>query len=485
MTQQSPEDEKISQNGEITTESRKNKQAETESTPSAKETSRHSGWLSGTRGVLIGIGLGVLVTLGGTRLLAPQQSKTESQGPQSPSTPAPAPARSVTATTAQLSPVRNSIEASGSVAAFELSSVSSQASGLRVEEILVEEGDIVRAGEVMARLNDSRLQAQLKQAEASIAETQARLDELRAGARPQVIAQARANVRSSEAGVEQAKASLQRAEQQLKRNRTLAAEGAVTQDRLDEIVSQWKSSQSSLQQAQAQLGEAKQRLAELIAGARPEVIAQAEAQLANAKARKQEIQEQLQDTQVFAPVAGKVAEKQTSIGELASASNTLFTIVQDQRLEARLQVPETQLNQIRPGQSVKITSAGDSSLDLSGTVRTIDPMVEQDSRQETVKVDLPKSEFLRPGMFVQASVISSTSQRLTVPSEAVLPQSNGEAIVYVLQADNTVKAQSVALGEILSDQRVAIKEGLSQGDRVIVKGAPYLENGDRVELVGS
>jgi multidrug efflux pump subunit AcrA (membrane-fusion protein) len=88
-------------------------------------------------------------------------------------------------------------------------------------------------------------------------------------------------------------------------------------------------------------------------------------------------------------------------------------------------------------------------------------------------------------MFVQASVISSTSQRLTVPSEAVLPQSNGDAIVYVLQADNTVKAQSVALGEILSDQRVAIKEGLSQGDRVIVKGAPYLKNGDRVELVGS
>lgn len=241
--------------------------------------------------------------------------------------------------TANLSQVKRSIEATGNIAAFELSSVSSQATGLRIEEILVEEGEVVQAGEVMARLNDSRLKAQLKQAEASIAEAKARLTELRAGARPQVIAQARANVRSARAGVEQAQASLQRAEQQLERNRMLAAEGAIAQDRLDEIINQWKGSRSSLQQAKAQLREAKQRLAELKAGAHPEAIAQAEAQLANAKAQKQEIQERLRDTEIVASVAGKVAEKQASIGELSSASETLFTIVQNGRLEAHLKVP--------------------------------------------------------------------------------------------------------------------------------------------------
>jgi multidrug efflux pump subunit AcrA (membrane-fusion protein) len=363
--------------------------------------------------------------------------------------------------------------------------VSSQASGLRVEEILVEKGDVIQAGEIMARLDDSKLQAQLQQAEASIAETKARLSELQAGARPQVIAQARATVSSAQGGVEQEKASLQRAEQQLARNRKLAAEGAVAQDRLDEMISQWKSSQSSLQQAKAQLVEAQQRLAELEAGARPEAIAQAEAQLANAKAQKQEIQEQLQDTQIIAPVSGEVAEKETSIGDLTSASNELFTIIQDGRLEAHLKVPETQLSQIRPGQKVEISSTADRSLNLSGMVRTINPIVEQDSRQATVKVDLPKPGFLRPGMFVQASIVTSTSERLTVPSEAVLPQSNGKGLVYILQEDNTVKAQSVTLGEILANQRVAIEGGLSQGDRVVVKGAPYLKNGDRVEVVGS
>ena len=485
MTQQIPEEETSSPKSETITKPSEKKQAETQSALTATERTWRSGWLSGPKGVLIGLSLGVLATLGGTRFLIPQQTKTESQGQQAPSATAKAPARSVTVATANFSPVRRTIEASGNVAAFELSSVSSQASGLRVEEILVEEGDIVKAGEVMARLNDSKLQAQLKQAEASIAETKARLSELQAGARPQVIAQAKATVRSAQGGVEQAKANLQRAEQQLERNQMLAAEGAVAQDRLDEIVSQWKSSQSNLQQAKAQLREAKQRLAELKAGARPEAIAQAQAQLANAKARKEEIQERLKDTQIVAPVPGKVAEKQTSIGDLTSASNKLFTIIQNGRLEARLKVPETQLKEIRPGQKVQIASAADRSLNLSGTVRTVHPMVEQDSRQATVKVDLPKSEFLRPGMFVQASIISSTSERLTVPSEAVLPQSNGNALVYILQEDNTVKAQSVALGNILSDERVAIKGGLSQGDRVVVKGAPYLENGDRVKTVGS
>ncbi|MFB6276527.1 MAG: efflux RND transporter periplasmic adaptor subunit [Halothece sp.] len=479
MTQQAPEEEKSSPKRETIS-----KPSQKKHSPEIKPTQR-LGWLDGGRGLLIGLSLGILATLGGTRFLIPQQTKTESQDQSAPSTTAKAPAQSITVATANLSQVKRSIEASGNIAAFELISISSQVTGLQIEEILVEEGDFVQAGEVMARLDDSKLQAQLKQAEASIAQTKARLRELRAGARPQVIAQARANVRSARAGVEQAKASLERSQQQLKRNRMLAAEGAIAQDRLDEIVSQWKSNRSSLQQAKAQFREAKQRLAELKAGARPEAIAQAQARLANAKAQKEEIQERLQDTKIVAPVSGKVAQKQASIGELSSASDTLFTIIQNGRLEAHLKVPETQLPKIRPGQTVQIASTADRSLEMSGTVRTIRPMVEQDSRQATVKVDLPKSELLRPGMFVQASIITAASQRLTVPLEGVLPQSNRNSIVYVLQEDNTVKAQSVTLGNILSNQRVVIKSGLSQGDRVVVKGAPYLENGDRVKVVGS
>jgi len=481
VTPKAPEEETSALNQQTTTEGSETKPTAIEPASAETEANQRSGLLSGGRGLLIGLSLGILVTLGGTRLLSSQQSQTESQ--PSPSATASASARNVTVATANLSQVRRSIEATGNIAAMELISVSSEASGLRIEEILVEEGDFVKAGEVIARLNDAKLQAQLKQAEASIDQAKARLKELQAGTRPQVIAQAKANVSSARAGVEQAQASVERAEQQLERNRMLAAEGAVAQDRLDEIVSQWKRRQLNLQQAKAQLSEAQQRLAELKAGARPEAIAQAQAQLANAQTQKQQIQEQLQDTKVVAPVAGKVAEKQVSMGEVSSASNTLFTIVENGRLEARLKVPETQLNQIRPGQTVQLTSAADQKVNLSGTVRTIRPMVEQDSRQATVKVDLPQSELLRPGMFVQASLITSTSNRVTVPSEAVLPQSNGKALVYLLQEDNRVKAQSITVGEMVSQQRVVITSGLSQGDRVVVKGAPYLDNGDRVEVV--
>ncbi len=66
---------------------------------------------------------------------------------------------------------------------------------------------------------------------------------------------------------------------------------------------------------------------------------------------------------------------------------------------------------------------------------------------------------------------------------AVLPQSDGSAIAYVLQADNTVKAQPVEMGEILPSEKVEIESGLQVGDRVVVKGAAYLKEGDLVEVI--
>ena len=144
---------------------------------------------------------------------------------------------------------------------------------------------------------------------------------------------------------------------------------------------------------------------------------------------------------------------------------------------------------MRPGTAVSITSDSDQRIKLSGTVRDISPLVDPQNRQATVKIDLPASAFLRSGMFLRASISTATAQGLKVPVKAILPQSDGSSIVYKLVGEDKVQAQPVVVGEIaggavgdLTSARVEIKKGLKAGDKVVVAGAGYLKDGDRVKV---
>jgi multidrug efflux pump subunit AcrA (membrane-fusion protein) len=428
------------------------------------------------------MGMGILLAVVGMRLLSPQQAK---QGPAAapPAVASPVSAQSVTLGEVKTAAVNRTLQATGTVAAFELIPVLSQASGLQVQEILVDEGDFVQAGQVLAYLDEAVLQAQLAQAKASVAQAQARLAELQAGSRSEEIARAKEAVRRAQGEVMQAQSDLALAQKRVQRNQNLEAEGAIARDRLDEIITQERNSRARLQQAQASLGEAQEKLRELQTGTRPEAIAQAQAQLAAAKAQYQLVTAQLNDARVVAPVSGKIAQRYARVGDITSATQKLFTIIQNGRLELLLKVPETQLSLIRVGQAVKITSHQDSQLTLTGKVREIEPMVDEQSRQATVKVDLPVQKALKPGMFLQVEIVTAQTSGLTVPMGAVLPQTDGSAIAFVVQANNTVKAEPIKLGEILPNQQVEITSGLQAGDRVVIKGAAYLKDGDAIDAV--
>ena len=478
-------------------------------------------WLSGGRGMVIGIGIGVVLAVGGTRFLGSQPTKAPAKSPEPTTSPVPASAQTVTVAAVEPARVNRPLQAiGGDVAAFEMIPVSAQATGLQIKEILVDRGDVVKAGQLMARLDDSVLQAQLAQAKASVAQAEARLAELRTGTRSEEVAQAQARLDQAQARLKQAQASIPRqidqakaqvssaqarlnlAENRYKSYESLVAQGAVTRDRFNEASSEYSSAQANLAEAQqrlqqarntnnpeidqlaASVREAEQQLQQLRAGSRQEVITQAEAQLAQAKGQQQAITAQLGNTKIVAPASGKVAERNARVGDVTSPSQPLFRIIDKGRLELRLKVHETDLAQIRPGQSVTITSGRDSKLSVQGKVREIDPQVNEESREAIVKVDLPASDSLKPGMFLQGVITTSSATGLTVPAKAVLPQPDNSAIVYKLQADGTVKAQPVQQGEIMSGDRVEIKSGLSPGDRVVVKGAAFLKDGDKVEVRG-
>ena len=437
--------------------------------------------LSGKKGLAIGIGLGVILAVGGMHVFASSPAENTSASNVDPSEYL-APKQSVTVTDVKTGTIKRTLKMTGTVAAYELIPVKSPAMGLPIKEILVERGIYVQQGQVLARLGNDILQAELVQAQAAVQEAEANLAELRAGSLPEEIAQSQQRVRRAEAGVVQAESDLDLVQKRVAINKTLAAEGAITRDRLNEILNEERINQSNLEQAQASLQEAQQQLAQLKRGARPEAIAQAEASLAQAKGRVQSINAQLADTVIVAPTSGKIAERDARIGDLTSASENLFTIIENGRLELQVKMPETLLGQIRPGQTVQVTSDVDSNLQLLGKVREIDPILEEDVPQATVKIDLPEGTDLKPGMSLRSAINTSTATGQTVPMDALLPQPDGSAIAYVVQSDNTVKARSVKMGEILPDRQVEVVSGLQTGERIVVEGAAYLKDGDNIQI---
>merc|ERR1712054_4809 len=122
--------------------------------------------------------------------------------------------------------VNRTLKATGTVAAFESIPILSPANGLQIERIFVDEGDIVKPGQLLATLDNSVESAQLQQAQATIAQREARLAELRAGNRVEEIAQARASVQQIQAQITQAEADLALAQRRVERNRSLEVDGA-------------------------------------------------------------------------------------------------------------------------------------------------------------------------------------------------------------------------------------------------------------------
>jgi RND family efflux transporter MFP subunit len=511
--------------------------------------------------MLAGAGIGVAATLLAVQLTGAKQNARPAV--PMPSATVQATAQSVTVAPVESAQVGESLEATGTVVAYDLLPVLPQANGLQIKQVLVKEGDAVEKGQTMAVLDDSVLRSQIaealagvqsanstvEQAEAQVQQAQSTQQEAQAGvAQAQAgvekaiadaaqaktgVGQARAGVEQAKAGVTQAKAGiasaqakLDQAQREVNRTQDLATQGVISQQDLERRKTERQTAVQDLNQAKAELNtalEEQNKAAEEVRSALAKVataeanISTARAALSSARAKVntagasvssaranvgnnaasvrsndaqvKQLQTQLEQTIVRAPDSGTVAERIGRVGDVSSGSQKLFSIIRGNKLELQLKVPETQVSQVRPGTAVQITSDSDKRIKLSGTVRDISPLVDPQNRQATVKIDLPPSEFLRSGMFLRASISTATAQGLKVPAKAILPQPDGSSIVYKLVGEDKVQAQPVEVGEIsggavgdLTAAKVEVKKGLKAGDRVVISGAGYLKDGDRVKV---
>jgi RND family efflux transporter MFP subunit len=254
----------------------------------------------------------------------------------------------------------------------------------------------------------------------------------------------RAQLSQQQAAVQTAQANAARDDAALGRAQELRDRGFLSQAGLDTALANQRASQANLSAARAGLSETRTRLSQAT---------------------------------VRAPVSGLVTRRSVTRGQIISPGTELFRIVRDGRLELDAQVPETELALVRPGQSATVVS--DRETGGVGTVRIVTPEVDPQSRLGVARISLTGTR-LKPGMFARAQIAVGDLPALVVPSEAIVYR-EGKPGVYVVNSNSTVRFTPVQPG-LREGGLVAINSGLTSGQRVVVQGAGFLGEGDRVSV---
>jgi HlyD family secretion protein len=235
----------------------------------------------------------------------------------------------------------------------------------RIAAVLVQEGDHVKQGQVLARLDTSRLEPRVAEAVAQAAAQRQVVTRLKNGSRPEEIAQARANVESAKADLVNAKRQYER----LKNAAEVSAGRAVRQQDVD-------AAKATLDMTEAKLAVNQKSLDLAVLGPRKEDIAENEARLRANEAQAALLRQQLADSQLIAPTNSVVRTRIMEPGEMASPQNPVFSLAVIDPKWVRAYVSEPDLGKIRPGMAATIVVDSFPKRGFDGWIGFISPVAE-------------------------------------------------------------------------------------------------------------
>ena len=271
-----------------------------------------------------------------------------------------------------------------------------------VVERPVDEGQAVKAGQLVARLDDVEIRREVARQEALVAAARASLDELERGSRPE-------EVRQGEAALASARADLEKQRAEFERQRELFSREVISQREFD-------AAKSAFEMAQAREGQARESLALLKKGPRSERVEAGRAALAQAEAALAIARRQLENTVLLSPVDGTVLAKNTEAGEFVSPGTPVVTVGNLDDVWLRAYVEETDLGRVKLGQGARVTTDTYPGKAYEGTVSFIASDAEftpksVQTRKERVKlvyrvkIDVANpAHELKPGMPADALI---------------------------------------------------------------------------------
>ena len=320
------------------------------------------------------------------------------------------------------------------------------------------EGEYVRQGQVLARIDPTDYLHAMQGAEAKSADADAVLEKTMNPARPEQL--------------EQARITFERAEDEYRRMKMLYESKSLAPNDFLKYKAVYESAQQQYEQAKA--------------GGQKEDKEQAKAASRQAVANLRIARKALSDSTLVAPASGYIAKRHIEVGDTASPARPAFEIVQLDPVEVTVGVPETDIHRVRIGQKAEIRIPAQPEKTYDGTIRVLNVSADPNTRTYMARIRVPNPHrFLRLGMIAEATIRGDrTVALMTVPGNAVVRDPQGATRVFVYYPDQgRVYAKRVETGSGVGKDLV-IKSGLSGDERIVLAGQAKLEDGLAVTATG-
>jgi len=335
-----------------------------------------------------------------------------------------------------------------------------------VKRMLVNRGDHVKAGQVLAELESGDLAAAANESNSQYQQAQASYQTVSGATVLEDKGKAQADVLVAQQVMDAA--------QKLYDNRVaLQKEGALAQKLVDDA-------KVALAQARGQLETAERHLQTLNQVSQRETIRGAQASMNAAKAHYDNAAVQLSYAQIRSPISGIVADRSVYAGEMPASGLPIISIVDISQVVARANVPVKEASMIRVGRPARITGPEG---DLAGKVTVVSPAVDPNTTTVEVWVQVANpGEKLKPGASVRVAIIVDTIQNtIVIPASALLNADDGGQKVMVVTKDSVAHERRVSVG-IRQGARVQIVSGLQEGEQVVTSGGLGLDDKAKVSI---
>lgn len=332
------------------------------------------------------------------------------------------------------------LAASGYIVAQRKAAVASKGTG-RLEYLGVIEGDRVKTGQIIGRLESSDVEASL--------------------------GQAKANLSVARAGLEQALAEREDATANFERQKTLFAQNSISRAEYDGANARYKRA---------------------VAG-----VASAEASIKFAEANVRATEVQLEYTLIRAPFDGVVLTKNANVGEVispfgaaAGSRGAIVTVADMTSLEVEADVSESNIEKIKEGQPCEITLDAYPEQRYPGYVNKVVPTADRAKATVLTKVRFSQlDERVLPEMRAKVNFLNATKKqetknsgpKISVAASAVTTR-DGQKVVFVVKGD-AVEERAVTLGEVMGS-RIEVTQGLTSGEKVVLRPAETLKTGTKI-----
>lgn len=372
----------------------------------------------------------------------------------------------VKATQLRLGPIRSFIEVSSDVETLNQVDIYPHLAGLRITEVLADEGDFVKKDDRLASLDDAEIALSLKQAKVNLRETGQRVEKAE-------IARKEANQREATARVkaEQAKSDYEQAI-------TMYEGELISEEEFDTNRLDWEQASSELALAVLAIDQTRLDLE----------LAKSEIERLDIAVKNAEVN--LEKTRITAPFDGYITYRCATLGMTVNTGTHLFTLVDRDDLVANLFIPQEDLLKVKQGMNITFLCDAVPGSVFNGSISVINPVV--DPSTGTVKLramlERGKDRLLRPGMFITARIITaSREEALLIPRKSVFYDDEKPTFFLINEECAVRKVHFKPDASTETDLEIAATDppddAVRPGALIVIVGQDNLKNGDKVKIV--